>query len=568
MPAYLLLRDLIQSGPYSFEELKVEGILATDLVWIDGISTAWRYPDEIRELQAFVSASSMNMNNNDLSDIAPYNKNSDNEIRNKANDKTFSYKPQENKIQSFQSKTEDRGPIEVKKHENNENISSTVYLIKVIIADDHTLFREGVKMVLSQKTDVEIIGEAENGMQLLHLLKHKTPDVILLDIQMPVMDGISALISIRKRTPDIKVIMLSMHNESSMVTTLMETGANAYLTKTADSETIYEAIKTCYTKAYYFNDLTNMSMLESLRSKNKAPEISPKFESARPMVKMIDPQKKPPRRASKKIKKSVLIAFCSILLVASGIMSITLIRTHPTQIELVLPQRPKQAVKLPVPVNLHQDSSKKAQLTDTAQKINATDSLLKEKTNQALNDEKNSIPEKGRQVLSDEEKPSNLKTSHRMNDKKGLSNKQIQIKKTDSLRKPALPVISKIDSNYKSDNAASSNQPSSTVSKLKEVARNNIFSLVTASVNNYQQGTFDGLSNIELTINNRSIYTMDQVTVEIQYMLLDSNLYKTETLNFQDIPPGSSKVMKASKSSRFATIKYNILSIKSKELEL
>ena len=86
--------------------------------------------------------------------------------------------------------------------------------IKVVIADDHTLYRAGVKTALSIKKDVELIAEAENGAQLLTLLKHIEPDVILLDIQMPIMDGIQTLPEIRKVRPEAKVIILSMHNDS------------------------------------------------------------------------------------------------------------------------------------------------------------------------------------------------------------------------------------------------------------------------------------------------------------------------------------------------------------------
>ena len=90
-------------------------------------------------------------------------------------------------------------------------------IIKVIIADDHVLFRAGVKTSLSIKKDVELIAEADNGMQLLNLLKHYEPDVILLDIQMPIMDGIQTLPEIRKLYPHVKVIILSMHNDHSMI---------------------------------------------------------------------------------------------------------------------------------------------------------------------------------------------------------------------------------------------------------------------------------------------------------------------------------------------------------------
>ncbi|MBS1669750.1 MAG: response regulator transcription factor [Bacteroidetes bacterium] len=139
--------------------------------------------------------------------------------------------------------------------------------IKVIIADDHTLFRAGVKTALSIKKDVDLIAEADNGMQLLNLLRHLEPDVILLDIQMPIMDGIQTLPEIRKLYPHVKVIILSMHNDHSMISKLMEIGANSYLTKNSDSETIYQAIKTCYEQEFFFNELTNKALLNGLRTK-------------------------------------------------------------------------------------------------------------------------------------------------------------------------------------------------------------------------------------------------------------------------------------------------------------
>ncbi|MBY0535034.1 MAG: response regulator transcription factor [Chitinophagaceae bacterium] len=144
-------------------------------------------------------------------------------------------------------------------------------IIKVAICDDHTLFRAGVRTALSVKKDVELIAEADNGMQLLNLLKHIEPDVILLDIQMPIMDGIQTLPEIRKVRPDAKVIMLSMYNDHSMISKLMEIGANSYLTKNSDSETIYQAIKTCYEQEFFFNELTNKALLSGIRTKRNEP---------------------------------------------------------------------------------------------------------------------------------------------------------------------------------------------------------------------------------------------------------------------------------------------------------
>ncbi len=139
--------------------------------------------------------------------------------------------------------------------------------IKVLITDDHALFRAGVRSSLSQYSDIDFIGEAENGMQLLNLIKFLKPDVILLDIQMPILDGIATLPEVKKALPEAKIIMLTMNDDVSMISKLMEIGANSYLTKDSDSETIYLAIKTVFTKEYFFNDYTNKALLTGLKSR-------------------------------------------------------------------------------------------------------------------------------------------------------------------------------------------------------------------------------------------------------------------------------------------------------------
>ena len=141
------------------------------------------------------------------------------------------------------------------------------HVIKVAIADDHTLFRSGVKSSLSAHKDIHMVAEAENGMQLLNLLRHIQPDVVLLDIQMPIMDGLATLPEIKKLYPNIKVIMLSMHNDHSMISRMMEIGANSYLTKESGAEKIYEAVKQVYSNEFFFNELTNKALLSGLRTK-------------------------------------------------------------------------------------------------------------------------------------------------------------------------------------------------------------------------------------------------------------------------------------------------------------
>ena len=153
-------------------------------------------------------------------------------------------------------------------------------IINVIIADDHVLYRAGVITALSSKKDIKILAEADNGAHLLNLLKGIQPNVILLDIQMPIMDGIATLPEIKKLYPGIKIIMLTMMDDQSMITKLMELGANSYLTKTSDSEVIYEAIKTCHEQEFYFNSLTNKALLNNLRQKVPITSIKLQQEDA------------------------------------------------------------------------------------------------------------------------------------------------------------------------------------------------------------------------------------------------------------------------------------------------
>lgn len=154
-------------------------------------------------------------------------------------------------------------------------------VINVMIVDDHVLYRAGVKTALSSKKEIRIIAEADNGSHLLNMLKAGIqPDVILLDIQMPVMDGIAALPEVKKLYPNIRVIMLTLLDDQSVITRLMELGANSYLVKTSEAEVIYEAIQTCHYQEFYFNTLTNKALLNNLRSKNVVSPFAAVHEEA------------------------------------------------------------------------------------------------------------------------------------------------------------------------------------------------------------------------------------------------------------------------------------------------
>lgn len=152
---------------------------------------------------------------------------------------------------------------------------STIETIKVAIADDHKIFRDGIKMALSGREFLKIMWEAEDGKDLIHKMKIKLPDVLLMDIRMPEMDGINAISLLRKEYEQVKIIILTMYDDQEMISKMMEMGANAYLTKTTDPEEIYNAILTCVKDDFYFNELLNKAVLMKLQQKKTTRQFYP-----------------------------------------------------------------------------------------------------------------------------------------------------------------------------------------------------------------------------------------------------------------------------------------------------
>ncbi|MDQ6761344.1 MAG: response regulator transcription factor [Bacteroidota bacterium] len=140
-------------------------------------------------------------------------------------------------------------------------------VIKIAIADDHKIFRDGIKMALSPRQNLKMIWEAEDGKDLLHKISIKKPDVLLMDIRMPEIDGINAIELLRKEYDKLKIIVLTMYDDQQMISKMMEMGANAYLTKTTDPDEIYEAILTCMNEDFYFNQLVNNAVMGKLMQK-------------------------------------------------------------------------------------------------------------------------------------------------------------------------------------------------------------------------------------------------------------------------------------------------------------
>jgi two-component system, NarL family, response regulator NreC len=130
---------------------------------------------------------------------------------------------------------------------------------KVLIADDHQLFREGLVNLISSAPDIEVIAEAKDGKEAAERTKKMKPDVVLIDIGMPVMNGIEATRIIKKNDPNIKVIAVSMHSDRQFVKGILEAGADGYLLKNCTYRQLIEAIQSVVSgKKYLSDDITEM----------------------------------------------------------------------------------------------------------------------------------------------------------------------------------------------------------------------------------------------------------------------------------------------------------------------
>lgn len=137
--------------------------------------------------------------------------------------------------------------------------------IKIIVTEDQELSRKSLISLINEDESLDVIAEAQNGKELIDHLQHLSPDIILLDIDMPVMGGAEALSIINKKYPDQKVIMLSMHAGVKFVSEFMSKGARAYLEKNCDAETFFEAIQTVHSEGYYFDRAISVAMLHALK---------------------------------------------------------------------------------------------------------------------------------------------------------------------------------------------------------------------------------------------------------------------------------------------------------------
>ncbi len=126
------------------------------------------------------------------------------------------------------------------------------YKISLVIADDHEIFRDGLALMLSKQDSISLVGQAEDGKELIELVEQFNPDLVITDIKMPHLDGIKATRALLQKNPHLKIIALSMFDEENLIVEMLEAGAKGYLLKNADKKEILDAINTVYKDNIYY----------------------------------------------------------------------------------------------------------------------------------------------------------------------------------------------------------------------------------------------------------------------------------------------------------------------------
>ena len=147
---------------------------------------------------------------------------------------------------------------------------------RIILADDHAMFRQGIKNILEESEEMEVVGEADDGLRLLELLKKVTPDMVILDISMPNLRGLEATREIKTVSSDVKVLILTMHRDKEYVYSAISAGAEGYLLKEDADTELFSAIEKIRQEGRYLSPLLSGELTyELIQASHKGQLSSP-----------------------------------------------------------------------------------------------------------------------------------------------------------------------------------------------------------------------------------------------------------------------------------------------------
>jgi DNA-binding NarL/FixJ family response regulator len=151
--------------------------------------------------------------------------------------------------------------------------------IRILLADDHTIVRQGLARLLEEQPDLRIVGEAINGQAVVDMALELVPDIIIMDIAMPLLNGIEAAKRVRKSLPDCKILILSMYSHEHYIHQLLETGISGYLLKDSSGQDIIKAIKAAMKNETFLSPSISLKVKESYLSPQKKNTREDRYES-------------------------------------------------------------------------------------------------------------------------------------------------------------------------------------------------------------------------------------------------------------------------------------------------
>jgi len=168
-----------------------------------------------------------------------------------------------------------------------EASGSAVGPIRLLLADDHWVVREGLRMYLSRDPGFEIVGEADNGAAAVQLARDRRPDVVLMDLAMPVMDGVAAIQAIRAEAPGVEVVALTSVLDEEMVVVAVKAGAIGYLHKDARGEELKEAIRAAAAGRVHLSPQAAARLLREVRAPEPTETPEPLTEREREVLRLV-----------------------------------------------------------------------------------------------------------------------------------------------------------------------------------------------------------------------------------------------------------------------------------------
>jgi len=184
--------------------------------------------------------------------------------------------------------------------------------LRVLLAEDHKMMREGLRMVVDREATMEVVGEADNGFAAIKLAQELRPDVVVMDVSMPKLNGLSATTELKQLVPDVKVLILTRHTESSYVQQLLQSGASGYVLKQSASEELVRAIQRVGAGRHYVDPAVSEQVVATIAGYRGTPGV----------------QRKPPSEREETVLRMVALGFLTKEIAVRLKISIKTVETH------------------------------------------------------------------------------------------------------------------------------------------------------------------------------------------------------------------------------------------------